>query len=181
MSTEDLSVTLHLLSREQLEQWLSQGDRFWLSTPYVYCGEVIDEKLTDVLRRKIRSMEAHPGREKWYSYFAIIYGGRVVGLIGPKGPDAVNRSVEIGYGVGVRYRNKGLATAAVVAFCRKYFTEEGLYRITARTAIDNLASQRVLQKAGFVRVSAVHGEVVWASTPSLAGPSRSTCSPGNEA
>ncbi|MCB5182344.1 GNAT family N-acetyltransferase [Streptomyces antimicrobicus] len=56
----------------------------------------------------------------------------------------------VGYWVDAARRGQGLATYAVDAVCRIARDELGLHRVEAGTLLDNVASQRVLTKAGFV-------------------------------
>ncbi|WP_327252985.1 GNAT family N-acetyltransferase [Streptomyces sp. NBC_01244] len=55
----------------------------------------------------------------------------------------------IGYWVDQAWAGKGLATAALHEVCRIARDEERLHRVEAGTRAENLASQRVLAKAGF--------------------------------
>lgn len=57
---------------------------------------------------------------------------------------------ELGYRVAQRVAGRGVATAAVREVCRMARTQLGLHTLTARTTLGNVASQRVLAKAGFV-------------------------------
>ena len=59
------------------------------------------------------------------------------------------QSCNMGYWVGMHQAGKGLATGAVRAAVEAAFGQLGLHRIQAGTLVDNLASQRVLAKAGF--------------------------------
>ncbi|MFE2147368.1 GNAT family N-acetyltransferase [Streptomyces sp. NPDC059456] len=59
------------------------------------------------------------------------------------------RSGGVGYWVDRAWTGKGLATAALTEVCRIARDELGLHRVEAGTLVDNLASQRVLAKAGF--------------------------------
>ncbi|MEV6575156.1 GNAT family protein [Streptomyces sp. NPDC051577] len=59
------------------------------------------------------------------------------------------RSGGVGYWIDEAWAGKGLATAAVEEVCRIARDELGLHRVEAGTLVDNLASQRVLAKAGF--------------------------------
>ncbi|MEU8840870.1 GNAT family protein [Streptomyces roseus] len=61
------------------------------------------------------------------------------------------RSGGLGYWVDRDWHGRGLATAAVEEVCRIAREEIGLHRVEAGTLVDNLASQRVLAKAGFER------------------------------
>jgi ribosomal-protein-alanine N-acetyltransferase len=57
----------------------------------------------------------------------------------------------VGYWVDRRYNGRGLATRAVGEVVRFAFGEARLHRLEAGTLPDNFASQRVLEKNGFVR------------------------------
>ncbi|MFK8908778.1 GNAT family N-acetyltransferase [Streptomyces sp. YS-3] len=59
------------------------------------------------------------------------------------------RSSGLGYWVDQAWAGRGLATAAVLEVCRIARDELGLHRVEAGTLVDNIASQRVLAKAGF--------------------------------
>jgi len=47
---------------------------------------------------------------------------------------------------------RGIATTAVKLVVREAFMVLGLHRVEAGTLVDNVASQRVLEKAGFERI-----------------------------
>jgi len=55
---------------------------------------------------------------------------------------------EVNYYIAPRDRGRGLATEALSALLKFGFREIGLTRIQARCALDNLSSERVMQKAG---------------------------------
>lgn len=61
------------------------------------------------------------------------------------------QSCSLGYFVGSAHNGRGLATAAVRDIIRVAFDELGLHRIEAGTLVHNVASQRVLERNGFVR------------------------------
>ncbi|RSS75635.1 GNAT family N-acetyltransferase [Streptomyces sp. WAC06614] len=77
-------------------------------------------------------------------------GGAPVGAINlgriTRGPFC---SGGIGYWVDEARRGQGLATYAADAVCRIARDRLGLHRVEAGTLLDNVASQRVLIKAGF--------------------------------
>jgi [ribosomal protein S5]-alanine N-acetyltransferase len=62
------------------------------------------------------------------------------------------QSCHLGYWVAQAANGRGVATAAVVAIARVAFGEIGLHRIEASTLPHNAASQRVLERNGFVRI-----------------------------
>ncbi len=75
--------------------------------------------------------------------------GRIVGSIGLFHADWEVRSAEIGYGVRADLRGKGYATEALAAVARWALSDAGLQRAWLSTIVENTASQRVAEKAGF--------------------------------
>jgi ribosomal-protein-alanine N-acetyltransferase len=61
------------------------------------------------------------------------------------------QSCALGYWVSAGENGRGLATTAVGAMKRMAFAELGLHRIEAGTLVQNVRSQRVLERNGFVR------------------------------
>ncbi|RCG28746.1 N-acetyltransferase [Sphaerisporangium album] len=62
------------------------------------------------------------------------------------------RSTDLGYWVDAEHNGRGLATKAVELVCELAGEHLGLHRIQASTLVGNLASQRVLGKAGFTPI-----------------------------
>ena len=59
-------------------------------------------------------------------------------------------TAELGYRVAQHVAGRGVATAAVRELCRLAAARYGLRMLRAATTYDNVASQKVLAKAGFV-------------------------------
>jgi len=82
--------------------------------------------------------------------FAILAGNRIAGTVTlsniVRGPF---QSATLGYWVAERLGGRGLATHAVQEVVAIAFEELRLHRLQAATLIDNVASQRVLEKNGF--------------------------------
>ena len=89
--------------------------------------------------------------EKESSYaFAIVVNEKVVGSIGAfRQSNIHNRTAEMGYYVGEEYWGKGVCTTAIRLICRYVFDNTDIMRIFAEPFSDNIASCRVLEKAGF--------------------------------
>ncbi|NIJ19421.1 RimJ/RimL family protein N-acetyltransferase [Sphingomonas naasensis] len=81
----------------------------------------------------------------------IVEADTVVGLCSITRPPQAG-SIDIGYGIAPAHRRRGVATRAIGAIVTWARAAPHLSAITAETAIDNIASQRVLERAGFVRV-----------------------------
>ena len=74
--------------------------------------------------------------------------GPLMGLIGLI-HDEANDSAELSYWIGRQYWGQGYATEAVEAILRFGFKDMDLNRVFATSLARNLASGRVLEKAGF--------------------------------
>jgi ribosomal-protein-alanine N-acetyltransferase len=89
--------------------------------------------------------ETHP--------FAILDDGAIAGTINVF--HIVRESLQsctIGYWIDGARNGRGLATAAVGEILGFAFEDLALHRVEAATLVDNLPSQRVLEKNGFERI-----------------------------
>jgi RimJ/RimL family protein N-acetyltransferase len=77
--------------------------------------------------------------------------GEIVGSVGLRDTDWEAGRSEIGYGVQARRRGRGYATQAVRALGRWALTDGGMRRVQLRVRLDNVASLRVAEKAGYQR------------------------------
>ena len=78
-------------------------------------------------------------------------GDELQGTVGLLRPDWVHRSAEIGYWTAPAARGQGLTWRAVRLLARWAIPAVDLARVTCQVDTGNAASQRVAEKAGFVR------------------------------
>ncbi len=125
------------------------GDTLW-------DPQLVDAAVARAMRGKLAMMERLPSElHPWLTYWRAVLceGRRAVGLLGFKGPPAVDGSVEIGYGVAPSSRLQGFATEAAEALIGWAFSDSRCQAVTALgVRRQNLASQRVLEKLGMRRV-----------------------------
>ena len=82
--------------------------------------------------------------------FAILDEGELAGMISLSNVVyEAFRSASVGYWVDAKRNGRGLATRAVAALVEHAFGPLGLHRLEAGTLVDNVASQRVLEKNRF--------------------------------
>ena len=85
--------------------------------------------------------------------FAIVDDGAIAGVINLSNVvRGAFDSANVGYFVARSHNGRGLATEALAAVVEFAFGEAKLHRIEAGTLVDNVASQRVLEKNGFERI-----------------------------
>ncbi|MFH9228919.1 GNAT family N-acetyltransferase [Streptomyces lydicus] len=83
-------------------------------------------------------------------YVLIAEDGSVLGRFNLY--DVEDGTARLGYRVAERVAGRGVATASVRELCRMAIARHGLRTLRAATSHDNVASQKVLAKAGFVPV-----------------------------
>ena len=96
----------------------------------------------------LRAVEHH-GEQRPFGYYQVRLreDGLAIGGIGFKGPPE-DGAVEVGYGLAPSARGSGYATEALRAAVELAGTLD-VGAVRADTDVDNAASQRVLEKAGF--------------------------------
>ena len=82
--------------------------------------------------------------------FAITYDEKVIGSIGVFRKENVHRlTAELGYYIAEPYWGRGITTEAIKQLCDYVFGNTDIIRISAQPYASNIASCRVLEKAGF--------------------------------
>ena len=135
MTIETNRLKIYAASKEQMEAFIAAQTVDILKAAYT---EMLNGALT------------HPDQWEWYAIWMIeLKDGTHVGELCFKGlsEDGI---AEIGYGIAEDYQNCGYATEAVSALVDWAFNQPGVSCVTAETEETNIASQRVLEKSGFV-------------------------------
>ncbi len=83
-------------------------------------------------------------------YLLVAEDGSVLGRFNLY--DFENGTANLGYRVAQHVAGRGVATATVQELCRLASARHGLRTLRAATSSENVASQKVLAKAGFVPV-----------------------------
>lgn len=109
-------------------------------------GDEFFERFDDGFSELLSVQEA--GRD---AYFVLVdRDGSILGRFNLVEID--NGTAELGYRVAQRVAGRGEATAAVREVSRLAVEEFGIRKLRARTTHDNVASQKVLAKSGFVPI-----------------------------
>ncbi|HUC57160.1 MAG TPA: GNAT family N-acetyltransferase [Streptosporangiaceae bacterium] len=109
-------------------------------------GDEFFDEFAGRYRELLAEQENGPGAY----YVLVAEDGSVVGRFNLYRLEHGN--AELGYRVAEHAAGQGLATTTVKELCRLAAAKHGLRMLRAATSHDNVASQRVLAKAGFVPV-----------------------------
>ena len=128
-------LQLYPASREQMEAVIASEQ---------------DEELRKAYSEMLEGCLRHPDQWDWYAIWLIEQkDGTRIGDLCFKGLGE-NGVAEIGYGILEEYRGRGYAAEAVEAACRWAFRHPEVSALEAETDAGNTASQRVLEKCGFL-------------------------------
>lgn len=122
-----------------------------------------DDGLVRALVIKRINIYHDPGNWLWHTYWVMIARSSMctVGLIGFKGPPEEDGAVELGFSTHPAERKRGYMTEAVAALSKWAFTEGGVQAVRAETLKENIASQRVLIKNGFMQAGSTENSFWW--------------------
>ena len=140
---ETKRLKIYAASREQMEAFIAEQSIDGLKAAYT---EMLDGAIN------------HPAQWEWYAIWMIeLRDGKHIGELCFKGlsEDGI---AEIGYGIAEEYRGCGYAAEAVSAAVDWALGQTGFMCITAEAEEVNIASQKVLSKAGFVPTGEVGEE-----------------------
>lgn len=140
---ETSHLKIYAASEEQMEAFIA-----------VETDEVMRIAYTEMLEGCL----AHPNQWEWYAIWMIEKkDGTHVGELCFKGITEEG-TAEIGYGIAEDYQGCGYATEAVSALVDWALKQPGVSCVTAETEENNIASQRVLKKSGFIPMGEIGEE-----------------------
>ena len=128
-------LKIYAASKEQMEAFIAAQS-----------VDVLKAAYTEMLNGSL----AHPNRWEWYAIWMIeLKDGTHIGELCFKGLSEEGNA-EIGYGIAEDHQGCGYATEAVSALVDWALGLPGVSCVTAETEADNIASQSVLKKSGFI-------------------------------
>lgn len=157
-------LCLYPLHQAHLQAWLrGQGEvETRLGLPLAL-GTASAASLRAMAVKVQKMQKVAPACWHWYTYWLIQRQTPPlgIGLIGFKGAPNGRCEVEIGYGLAPAHRRRGYATEAVRAMLAWALADPACGSVCAITRKENIASQRVLQKTGFVLDETQDETLVW--------------------
>jgi len=124
-----------------------RGNRAYFTKSIGDRGDSFFERFSERHRELMAEQEAGTGA----FYVLVDERGVVVGRFNLY--DMLDGTARVGYRVAERVSGHGVATSGLRALCRIAREKFGLLTLTAATSNENVASQRVLLKAGFAYVA----------------------------
>ena len=113
-------------------------------------AEQTDEEMKKAYSEMLAGCEGNPEQRQWYAvWFIALKTGERIGDLCFKGLSPTGM-VEVGYGLLPEFQGKGYMTEAVTAITVWASQQPGVKTIEAETDPCNIASQKVLERCGFI-------------------------------
>ncbi|HLH39566.1 MAG TPA: GNAT family protein [Bryobacteraceae bacterium] len=118
--------------RDYLREWL----------PFIEATHGEDDTLA-FIRASLEQFSSNEG------FAAGIWGGELMGVIGTRKIDWMNRKVEVGYWIGREFQGRGIMTDACRLVIDHLFSDLDLHRVEIQCATGNQKSAAIPRRLGF--------------------------------
>jgi [ribosomal protein S5]-alanine N-acetyltransferase len=135
LAAPDAGAVSEIFADKQTQRWLPLPQEFGRIDGLAWCTEMAEE------RRDSGSGD----------HYGVVRreDDRLVGCLWTKRTDWTARVTEVSYAISAEARGFGMAAEAVDALAIALILEHGFQRVEVRVAPGNIASRRVMEKAGF--------------------------------
>jgi [ribosomal protein S5]-alanine N-acetyltransferase len=133
--------------------------RRWRSEPSVRRFQPLNELPTSQLRADVASQrmaDLYRGRGEKFQWIVEVEGDPA-GWITLVVSNWEHGLAEVGYALSTAFQSRGVMTEALQILLEDLFLNTMLERVEARCATENVGSQRVLEKSGFLREGRLRG------------------------
>jgi ribosomal-protein-alanine N-acetyltransferase len=158
-------TTERLLIRDPLPSDIDGWHRLLSDHITMYYLPDIMTRTLDESRQNLEAAVAGVNNPDRTKYFLAIEDRETGSFIGSTGYTVTQscpagKTAHVGYFILPEYHGRGIMTEAVREVIRFAFEEGGIYRIETGCLRENLASERVMQKCGFIK-EADRKDYVW--------------------
>jgi ribosomal-protein-alanine N-acetyltransferase len=166
-------LKLIALTAEQLRLYLEDPDQLEQTLGFPVARAILTEIVHRAIRIKLSKMAQAPAQDyAWYTYWLVVPTARPygAGLAGFKGVPDGQGEVELGYGIDPACQGQGYATEAARALIGWAFRSPACSSVIApNTLRSNVASNRVLEKAGMSVYAETADAISWRISKEDAG------------
>lgn len=149
------------LTSKQLKLWAENIPALENELKCSYKAEPMEGFFLEIVRGQLIITERDQDNYLYHSFWFLIRKSDrvVVGSADFKDIPNKDGEVEIGYGLGKQFEHKGYMSEAVQAMCEWALKQKKVTNVIAETDIDGFASQRILERCGFIQYK--KGETLW--------------------
>jgi len=148
--------TKRIIIRDHIIEDLQSHHQLLSDNEVMYYLQDIQTKFFEESRENLRIVIAEINSEKRTLMFFKMIDKETdthIGEIGYTINDLTSNGklVHLGYFTHKKFWNKGYVTEALNEIIRFAFEDEGVYKISTGCLVENIASERVMQKCGFIK------------------------------
>ena len=154
---------LHPLTYEQLKQYLQNDGSLEKELGIERKQRKIHPELKEALENTLLPSVANNADYHFFTLWTMISKehNSMIGDLCFKGAPCEDGGVEIGYGIYPAFERRGFITEAVEVLCHWALRQKYVRMVRAETDRENIASQKVLQKNGFVFMGEKNRMLQW--------------------
>lgn len=151
MQLETDRLLLLPLTAAQMRLWVADTPALEQKLNCRYQAEPLSGFFLDIVKGQAAKTTQDPENHLFHTFWFLLRKKDrvVVGLADFKDTPTAQGEVEIGYGLGREFENKGYMTEAVQALCHWVLQQPRVSHVIAETDIDSPASQAILKRCGF--------------------------------
>ncbi len=142
-----------LTDAEHVFRWRSE-EFLKAHQPLIYLSP---DQIRADLEKTLANELPNYGRERFQWIIERLSDARPLGWITLSIRSWEHQIGEIGYSLSEDHHGQGFGTEALKLILRKAFYEAHLYRVEAKCSVDNAASYKLLEKAGFRKEGILRG------------------------
>lgn len=148
---------------EMIKALLEEPEQLAEMIPYGVPAEYPMDVYKQFFPYKIERFTEQPEENVWEGLIINKESQMVIGDIGYKGSPNEKGEINLGYSVLPRFQGQGFATEAAAAMVEWGLEQPGVQKVTATCSLENIASIRVLQKAGLKQLREDEKKIYWSS------------------
>lgn len=153
MLIETNRLSLIPLTAPQLKLWTEDIPALEKELNCLYHAETMEGEFLEIVKGQFEKTKKDAANYLYHTFWLLIRKSDrvVIGSANFKDVPNQDNEVEIGYGLGKYYEHNGYMTEAVQAMCNWAMAQNNISHIIAETEIDNLQSQNLLKRCGFIK------------------------------
>lgn len=156
-------LTLITFTKEMMQAAISTKHDLEQATSYQVAAEYPSASYKEILPYKIQRYSQFPEENDWEGLIIHKVDQTVVGDMGFRRSTKNAEELELGYSIVPAYQGHGYATEMAQEIVAWGLKQAGITRIIASCDNDNLASVRVLEKAGLKKIGEHENKILWST------------------
>lgn len=154
-------LTLVTFTTELMQAAITDQLELAQITPYKVAAGYPSEKYKEIIPYKIKRYSEYPWENEWEGIIIHNASQTIMGDMGFRRKDGDQDQLELGYSIAPTYQGNGYATEMAKAMVKWGLKQQEIKKIVASCDPSNIASVRVLEKAGLKQIKEHNNKIHW--------------------